>query len=193
MQSDASIIENLSMQVHTIWDGPLQIAMYMYLLFQLLGPSVIPGVCVMLSVIPFNAWILRILDRLSRSEIEARSSRTKRTNESISHMKLLKVQAWEKVFGDDVARHRMDELNRSKTRGFYRAMNSAVSNAVPSIVLVVVLTAYAKTGKPILASTVFTAISLFNQLRFPLVRQEDQVCNFVVAAVFPDHDCFQMV
>eukprot|EP00529_Nitzschia_sp_RCC80_P002595 CAMPEP_0113507982 /NCGR_PEP_ID=MMETSP0014_2-20120614/36759_1 /TAXON_ID=2857 /ORGANISM="Nitzschia sp." /LENGTH=1682 /DNA_ID=CAMNT_0000403635 /DNA_START=279 /DNA_END=5327 /DNA_ORIENTATION=+ /assembly_acc=CAM_ASM_000159 len=168
MQSDASIIENLFMQVHTIWDGPLQIAMYMTLLFNLLGPSVIPGVCVMLAVIPFNAWILRILDRLSRSEIQARSERTKRTTESITHMKLLKVQAWEKVFGDDVSKHRTDELDHSKTRGFYRAINSAVSNAVPAIVLVVVLTSYAKTGRPILASTVFTAISLFNQLRFPL-------------------------
>lgn len=47
-------------------------------------------------------------------------------------------------------------------------MNSAITNAVPSIVLVVTLIAYKKSGNPILASTIFTAISLFNQLRFPL-------------------------
>ena len=43
-----------------------------------------------------------------------------------------------------------------------------MSNAVPAITLVVTLMAYSKTGRPIVASTIFTAISLFNQLRFPL-------------------------
>jgi len=52
--------------------------------------------------------------------------------------------------------------------GAVRALNQAISNAVPVITLVVTLSAYAKTGRPIVASTIFTAISLFNQLRFPL-------------------------
>lgn len=168
MQSDASIIESAAMQVHTIWDGPLQIGMYTYLLFKYLGPSVLWGLAVLLTVIPLNSITLRILDRLARSENEAKSARTRRTNESITHMKLLKLSAWEKIFASDVDRHRRDELHRHKSRGVVRAINSAVSNAVPALVLVVTLAAYAKTGKPIVASTIFTAISLFNQLRFPL-------------------------
>ena len=59
-------------------------------------------------------------------------------------------------------------MTRHVQRGCLRALNSAITNAVPSIVLVVTLTAYKKSGGPILASTIFTAISLFNQLRFPL-------------------------
>lgn len=141
----------------------------MKLLFDVLGPSVWWGLVVMLMVIPMNSITLRYLDRLSREENEAKRNRTKRTNESIAHMKLLKVQAWEKVFAKDVEGHRDSELNRHKRRGVVRAINSAISNSVPSLVLVVTLAAYAKTGKPVLASTVFTAISLFNQLRFPLV------------------------
>lgn len=168
MQSDASIIESAAMQVHTIWDGPLQIAIYTSLLYKYLGPSVSYGLAVLLTVIPLNSITLRILDKLSRAENEARDARTKRTTESISNMKLLKVQGWEEQFANDIRGHRTDELNRHKTRGIIRAINSAVSNAVPALVLVVTLTAYAKTGRPIVASTIFTAISLFNQLRFPL-------------------------
>jgi ATP-binding cassette subfamily C (CFTR/MRP) protein 1 len=122
----------------------------------------------MLTVIPLNSIALRILDRLSRAENEAKDARTKRTTESITNMKLLKVQGWERRFAEDISGHRDDELSRHKTRGIIRALNSAVSNAVPALVLVVTLTAYAKTGRPIVASTIFTAISLFNQLRFPL-------------------------
>lgn len=123
---------------------------------------------VLLTIIPLNSVTLRVLDRLARGENEARDARTKRTKESINNMKLLKVQGWEKQFADDIERHRIDELNRHKKRGIVRAINSAISNAVPALVLVVTLTAYAKSGRPIVASTIFTAISLFNQLRFPL-------------------------
>lgn len=115
-----------------------------------------------------NSITLRLLDNLTQRENEAKDARTKRTTEAIKNMKLLKVQAWEDLFADDIRQHRHDELSRHKARGMIRSLNSAISNCVPSLVLVVTLTAYAKTGKPIVASTIFTAISLFNQLRFPL-------------------------
>ena len=168
MQSDATTIESAAMQIHTIWDGPLQIALYTTLLFRYLGKSVFWGIAVLLTVIPLNSITLRVLDRLSRYEIQAKDARTKRTTESIKNMKLLKVQGWESKFADDIRGHRTDELDRHKTRGIVRALNSAISNAVPALVLVVTLTAYARTGQPIVASTIFTAISLFNQLRYPL-------------------------
>jgi hypothetical protein len=51
MQSDASIIESAAMQLHTTWDGLLQIVIYTSLLFKYLGPSVFWGIAVLLSVI----------------------------------------------------------------------------------------------------------------------------------------------
>ena len=142
--------------------------MYTSLLFKYLGPSVFWGIAVLLTAIPLNSVTLRILDRLSKEENESKDARTKRTSESISNMKLLKLQAWESFFANDIRKSRQDELDRHKRRGVVRAINTAISNAVPALVLVVTLTAYAKTGRPIVASTIFTAISLFNQLRFPL-------------------------
>ena len=166
MQSDASILEATAMQLHTIWDGPLQIIMYTSLLFRYLGPSVLWGIGVLLMVIPLNSITLRVLNKMRRFENEAKDARTKRTTEAISNMKLLKLQGWENNFAKDIRRHRQEELSRHSSRGVIRALNQAVSNAVPALVLVVTLMAYAKSGRPIVASTIFTAISLFNQLRF---------------------------
>ena len=84
-------------------------------------------------------------------------------------MKLLKLQTWEKYFAEDITKYRETELQRRITRGTVRAMSTAISNAVPAIILVVTLRAYTRTGRPLVASTIFTAISLFNQLRFPLL------------------------
>lgn len=168
MQSDTGIVENAALQVHTTWDGPLQLAIYTSLLYHYLGSSVFWGIGVLLMTIPINSVTLRILNRLSRAENEAKDARTKRTSESISNMKLLKLQSWEGKFADNINEYRDMELSRHRMRGVVRALNNAVSNAVPALVLVVTLTAYARSGKPIVASTIFTAISLFNQLRFPL-------------------------
>ena len=60
------------------------------------------------------------------------------------------------------------KLRRHARRGSVRALNQAVSNTIPTITLVVTLAMYARSGRPVVASTIFTAISLFNQLRFPL-------------------------
>ena len=133
MQSDTSIIESAAMQFHTIWDGPLQIAIYTTLLFRYLGPSVLYGMAVLLLTIPVNSIALRILNRLSRYENEAKDARTKRTTESISHMKLLKLQNWEQQFAADIRFHRQKELQHFVSRGFIRAANSAISNAIPAV------------------------------------------------------------
>ncbi|KAL3804273.1 hypothetical protein ACHAW5_005871 [Stephanodiscus triporus] len=169
MQSDVTIIEMLTLQLHTLWDGILQTSIYIALLYKFLGPPVIWGVMVLLTTIPINAVTLRILNRLSRKETEAKDARMRKTTESIVNMLLLKLQSWENIFADGIQSHREEELMRLRKRGSVRALNQAISNAVPTITLVVTLSAYAKTGKPIVASTIFTAISLFNQLRFPLL------------------------
>ena len=119
--------------------------------------------------IPTNSATLRILFRLGKYEVEAKDARTKRTSEAVTNMKLLKLQGWEDHFRKGIEMQRKEELRRHINRGAFRALNNAISNAVPAIVLVVTLTAYRRTGKPIVASTIFTAISLFNQLRFPLL------------------------
>ncbi len=123
----------------------------------------------LLVTIPTNALCLRVLNRLGKLELIAKDIRTKKTNEAVTNMKLLKLQAWEQHFQGGILDARRDELKRHMNRGTFRALNQAISNAVPAIVLVVTLMAYMKTSNEIVASTIFTAISLFNQLRFPLL------------------------
>lgn len=168
MQSDATTVEALTMQLHTLWDGLLQISVYISLLYRFLGPPVMWGVSVLLATIPINAATLRVLNRLAAREAAAKDARMRKTTESVGNMPLLKLQGWERIFARDVQQRRGEELDRHSKKGAVRALNQAVSNVVPTVTLVATLSAYAKTGKPILASTIFTAISLFNQLRFPL-------------------------
>ena len=104
----------------------------------------------------------------SKKQNEAKDARISSTTEAISNMKLLKLQAWDNIFEDKIEKFREEELRQHINRDIFRALNLAIFNAIPAIILVVTLCAYARSGGPIVASTILTAISLFNQLRFPL-------------------------
>lgn len=164
VQTDTATIESLTMQLHTIWDGLLQIALYTTLLYRYLGTSVLYGIAVLLTTIPVNSVVLRILNKLTKQENAAKDERFKRTTEAISNMKLLKLfGGWESVFSSHIEETRDEQMKKKQKKGSVRAINQAFSNAVPVISLVVTLGHYAKSGKPIVASTIFASISLFNQ------------------------------
>jgi len=179
MQTDTAKVQAVAMQLHTSWDGILQIAMYTTLLYRFLGSSIFWGVAVLLTLVPVNGIALNILARLTKLESQSKDLRTKKTEESIRNMKLLKLLGWGQQFSNTIQQHRNDELRRLTARGIVRALNSAISNAIPSIVLVVTLLAYMRSGKPIVASTIFTSLSIFNQLRFPLFFYPIFVESFV--------------
>ena len=117
MQSDATTLEMLTLQLHTIWDGALQISIYTALLYKYLGTSVIWGLAVLLTTIPINSLTLRILNRLSKKELEAKDARMKKTTEGVSNMQLLKLMSWENIFAKDIQRQRDEELKRHTKRG----------------------------------------------------------------------------
>ena len=170
VQTDTATIESLTMQLHTIWDGLLQIAIYTTLLYRYLGTSVLYGIAVLLTTIPVNSVVLRILNKLTKQENAAKDERFKRTTEAISNMKLLKLfGGWETVFSSHIEETRDEQMKRKQKKGSVRAINQAFSNAVPVVSLVVTLSHYARSGQPIVASTIFASISLFNQREYASV------------------------
>lgn len=181
MQSDVGFVESAAIQLHTSWDSLLQIGMYTALLYRFLGPAVWYGVAVYGIAIPLNAGILRVLTSLARKETEARQLRTQRTTESLRSIQLLKLLSWDAA--PDIRSARNQELALHEKRGVVRAVNTAIANAVPAMVLVVTMAAYARSNQAITASTVFTSISLFNQLRFPLFFLPMWIESFSQAAV----------
>lgn len=57
MSVDAQRFMDLTTYLHMTWSAPLQILLCLYFLWQILGPSVIAGLGVMVLLIPVNAFI----------------------------------------------------------------------------------------------------------------------------------------
>ena len=69
------------MYFHMIWSAPLQIALAMYLLWQVLGVSSLAGLGVMVLMIPLNGYIARKTRQLQVKQMAQKDSRIKEVNE----------------------------------------------------------------------------------------------------------------
>ncbi|KAK3276724.1 hypothetical protein CYMTET_15230 [Cymbomonas tetramitiformis] len=183
MSTDATRLQDLTTYLATLWSGPTQVALALFFLYRLMGPSTFAGVAVMLVSIPLNGWTARKMKLISREVMKVKDERIKRTNETINAIKLIKCSAWEYLMFDHIDEARSDELR--KLRGFImlRACIMIFFTAVPLVVSSATFLCYILMGHELDAKTAFTALSLFNIMRFPLAMFPNTINNVVEATV----------
>ena len=169
MQTDTSRMEQVAGTIHTLWDGLFQVIGYTSLLLYYLGPSVLAGIAAMLVIIPLNAYFLKRLSNLRAANLRMTDERVKLTNEVLQGVRAIKSYNWEKPFVDQLVKIRAAEVQTLKACANVRAILVSMLSASPSIVSVVTLGLYGLLGNTLTPVKVFTALALFNQLRFPLI------------------------
>lgn len=171
MQVDAAKIEAFVPQMHVLWDGMLQIIGYMAILYSIIGWPCFAGLAVMMAAGPVQGVILQKLFKLNRQMVKYTDARVKTTNEALQGIQSVKMFAWEENFAKMVAANRNEELDLLKRVAYLRGFSRAYMSALPGLTAVVsfVVYALAKTGAEISASTLFSALVAFDQLRFPLL------------------------
>ena len=71
-----------------LWSAPFQIIMCVVFLWQLLGPSVLAGIFVMILLIPLNAFIATKLKALQVKQMKEKDNRVKLMNEILQGIKV---------------------------------------------------------------------------------------------------------
>jgi ABC-type multidrug transport system fused ATPase/permease subunit len=169
MQLDSNRLEALATSVHIIWDGVFQVVGYTGLLLHFLGPSVFAGIIAMLFIIPTQAYFLKELSALRTEMSGETDKRVCLSNEILMGIRAIKSYSWEKPFKEELSRLRKSELKVLRRSAIVRAALVAVLSAAPSFVAVITLAVYSWLGNSLSPTKVFTALGLFNQLRFPLI------------------------
>ena len=166
---DTQRIDQLGVALHLMWDGALQSVGYMCVLAWLLGPSVIFGVAAMASAILVNIYFLRRLLSARVSIIVQADERIRLTNEVFSGMRTVKSYGWENIYERILSRYRQSELMTLSEIIWCRTVVLSVMSAIPSLISVLSLGGYAFLGHELTPAKVFTAVSLFNSLKHPLI------------------------
>ncbi|XP_075686275.1 multidrug resistance-associated protein 1-like isoform X2 [Rhinoderma darwinii] len=170
MSVDAQRFMDLATYINMIWSAPLQVILALYLLWQILGPSVLAGVAVMILLVPVNAVIAVKTKKYQVVQMKCKDNRIKLMNEILNGIKVLKLYAWELAFKEKVLGIRQEELKVLKKSAYLSAVGTFTWVCAPFLVALSTFAVYVLIDKNNVldAEKAFVSLALFNILRFPL-------------------------
>ncbi|XP_061394486.1 multidrug resistance-associated protein 1 isoform X9 [Musca vetustissima] len=185
MAVDAQRFMDLTTYLNMLWSAPLQIALALYFLWQLLGPSVLAGLAVMIILIPVNGVIANRIKTYQIRQMKYKDERVKLMNEVLSGIKVLKLYAWEPSFEKQVLEIREKEIATLKSTAYLNASTSFLWSCAPFLVSLVTFATYVliDENNVLDATKTFVSLSLFNILRFPLTMLPMLISNLVQTQV----------
>ncbi|KAI5859465.1 P-loop containing nucleoside triphosphate hydrolase protein [Durotheca rogersii] len=188
MSVDSFKISECTSYLHFLLaSAPSQLVVSIFLLYRVMGLSAIPGLIVMVLLLPINIALAKGFNYTQRRIMAATDKRIHTTNEILQNIRIIKYFAWEKRFSDIVDGKRRAELKALRTRYMIWALAVAMWNTVPVLITFFSFLVYTKVEqKPLYPSVAFTAISLFMLLRVPLDQLGDMIAHVQEAKVSVD-------
>ncbi|CAF0998002.1 unnamed protein product [Rotaria magnacalcarata] len=171
MSIDASRFGELTSYIHVLWSGPFQIVLALVLLYRQMQLAIIPGLLLLLLLIPMNLYLQRIQKKLTTKQMKLKDQRIKMMNEILNGIKVLKLYAWEQAFIRRINDVRERELKCLRQKAFLNAVSSAIWSFAPILVCIATFATYVFSSENniLTAEKAFVSLALFNLLRFPLV------------------------
>ncbi|CAM4856859.1 unnamed protein product [Rotaria socialis] len=171
MSIDASRFGDLTSYIHVLWSGPFQIVLALVLLYRQMQLAIIPGLILLLLLIPMNLYLQRVQKKLTTKQMKLKDQRIKMMNEILNGIKVLKLYAWEQAFIRRINDVREKELKCLRQKAFLNAVSSAIWAFAPILVCIATFAAYVFSSEDniLTAEKAFVSLALFNLLRFPLV------------------------
>uniref|UniRef100_A0A8C6JAL6 Canalicular multispecific organic anion transporter 1 n=1 Tax=Melopsittacus undulatus TaxID=13146 RepID=A0A8C6JAL6_MELUD len=170
MSADAQRFMDMANFVHQLWSSPLQIILSIVFLWGELGPSVLAGLAVMVLLIPINAFLVAKSKTIQVRNMKNKDERMKIMSEILNGIKILKLFAWEPSFEKRVNEIRARELKNLLNFSYLQSVSVFVFTCAPFLVSLASFAVYVLVDENNIldAEKAFTAISLFNVLRFPM-------------------------
>jgi ABC-type multidrug transport system fused ATPase/permease subunit len=188
MSVDSFKVSELTAYLHFLLAAaPTQLFFAIYLLYRILGWSSIPGLVIMVVILPVNVGLANGFGHFQKQIMAATDKRIHTTNEVLQNIRIIKFFAWEHRFSTIVNEKRAAELKALRKKYILWAFAVAVWNTVPVLITFfsfLVYTLWEK--KPLHPSIAFTAISLFTILRVPLDQLGDMIAHVQESKVSVD-------
>jgi len=168
VSTDSHRIQHLLANGHYLWSSPLQLVIILVLLIRSLGIWSLIGFSIFLFIVPFQAFVMKLLVTLRKKTAILTDERVKKTQEIIGNIRIIKFFGWEKSFQNIIEEIRKKELKCTKKSIIINAETTAVFNVIPFFASAITFIAYCASGNVLTAAKVFSCHALFNKLCAPL-------------------------
>ncbi|KAJ2788491.1 Transporter of the ATP-binding cassette (ABC), partial [Coemansia guatemalensis] len=169
MAVDTQKIAEMASLIYLLYEFPIQIAVTVLMLYQLLGIAAFGSLGALLLISPIQAWLSSIWRGYQRRIMSFSDQRMDITNEVLQGVRIIKYFAWESHVEKQVAGIRSGELKVLRKQFMTSAHSLMLFFMVPVLITLAAFSMYTGIlGHQLTASVAFTALSLLKTLRAPL-------------------------
>eukprot|EP00759_Apiculatamorpha_spiralis_P001852 PhF_6_TR10612/c0_g1_i1/m.17118 len=182
MTIDAEMLEWVFNSMNYLWSAPIRIGIALYLLYESLGYASFVGFASLLVVFPLQGAASVAVRNCRRKAMAFSDERVKSMTELINGIRIVKFYTWEKSSLKRIFDIRTKELAEYLKVSLLNSVNITLFNLNPVILAVVVFSVrsvYANLS----ANEAFTALSLLNIIRFPLMMLPGSISSVIEATV----------
>ncbi|GJM90618.1 hypothetical protein PR202_ga06918 [Eleusine coracana subsp. coracana] len=183
MQADATKVSSAVQGIHGLWMTPLQIVVALLLPYDRFGPALFMAFAVIVAVTVITRFSNNLILNYQTKFLRFRDDRIKATTEMLNHMRLVKLQAWEEMFGKKVRELRHNELGWLRKIMILRCANNVMFSCAPAAMGVLVFGTYLACRGQLDPGKVFTATAFFNTLAEPMTDYPQIILSSVQALV----------
>ncbi|EYC10165.1 hypothetical protein Y032_0057g2801 [Ancylostoma ceylanicum] len=185
MAIDVDRFRLITPQLQQYWSCPMQVIICMVLLWQTVGFAVFAGFLVMISLIPFNICMSLVSKKWTVQQMRLKDERIRMTNEVLSGIKVVKLYAWEPALEEVVDEIRVKEMSLVRKAGVVKTLADMLNISAPFLVALVTFATYTLSSPDnvLTPQIAFVSLTLFNQLRGPLMMAADIISQTVQVVV----------
>ncbi|KAJ3842758.1 hypothetical protein EV361DRAFT_888642 [Lentinula raphanica] len=168
MAGDANRVAMTITAIYMMYNAPVEIVIGLLYLYNLLGPSALVGLVVLVAGWPLNTYLTKRSMEIYRGTAKVRDKRMGVVSELIGAIKFIKFFAWEYKWIDRAMNEREKEMSWMLKSRINSIMFYILWSSTPILVSIIAFMTYVLLGNELTVSVAFTAIALFGMIRTPL-------------------------
>ncbi|KAF1315515.1 Abcc transporter, partial [Globisporangium splendens] len=180
--ADSDAIMEVAYLLHQVWLIPLQIAIVSYMLYDVLNLAAFAGIGMIVLILCLNHILAKHMFKRQRIYRKSKDVRMKKVTEVFKAISIVKLNAWEERFLEQIRSVRAIEMRDLFSRRILVAISIALLWGMPVFISIVTFGVFTTVLKQELTpATVFSSIALFQLIQEPL-RQITQCIAMLTEA-----------
>eukprot|EP00804_Cyclotella_cryptica_P022040 CCRYP_000966-RB/>CCRYP_000966-RB protein AED:0.17 eAED:0.17 QI:2276/1/1/1/0.75/0.4/5/2441/1061 len=165
---DAQKLFEVTAEGHLLWSAPLSMMLVAILLMVIVGPSMAVGIVLLLLFAPMVQRISNRMMEIRKERVKVTDRRVEIVNAMLQGIKVTKLNNYEERYIAKIGKVRDEELGLLRRELYVWSMVMAVQFISPVVASIGAFAAYVFAGNVLTTADAFTALLLFNGLRFPI-------------------------
>ena len=165
---DSQKLYEVTAEGHLLWSAPFSMILVAILLIVIVGPSMAVGIVLLLLFAPFVQKISNRMMEIRKQRVKVTDRRVEIVNAMLQGIKVTKFNNYETRYTSKIEQVRNEELALLRQELYVWSMVMAVQFISPVVASIGAFAAYVFAGNILTTADAFTALLLFNGLRFPI-------------------------